>query len=86
MAADQIELEAVDGFVGDSHFAELAETGVDAVDRTVAVGSLADNAFGSGHLGYGVGGEFDAGVAVCDGGKIGEGQRLSTKLQHLCPE
>ena len=55
MAAHQVELQAVNGVIGNAHFTELAEAGIDAVDRDARRGGTPHHVTRGLHLADGEG-------------------------------
>jgi hypothetical protein len=82
MAADKVELEAIDGVIGNTYFAELAEARVDAIDGSAIEGDAAHDFARLLHLSDGGLGYADLYGMVRNGGDFGEFEGLSTEFQH----
>ena len=82
VAAHQVELEAGEFVTGDADFAELAETGIDAVDRDVMFGDVSDDCARGIHLRDRGGSDLHLGGGVGDGGDFPQGEGLSTEQHH----
>ena len=82
VAAHQVELQAGEFVIGDAHFAELAEAGIDAVDGPVIFRGAAHHFARCLHLSDGGGGDLNPDGTVRDGGDFAQGKGLSAELQH----
>jgi hypothetical protein len=86
MAAQQIQLQRREIGLVDSRLGEIAEAGVDAVDRRVAAGALVDHGARRGHAIARRGRQAHGGAVIGDGEQVGDVEMIAVEEDHRCTQ